>query len=48
MKPNLGIAEKDRDGVENLLTGMLADEYVSYDDAQLSLECRRFPIQQSP
>ena len=30
MKPNLGIADKDRDGVVKLLTGILADEYVLY------------------
>ena len=30
MKPNLGIADKDRDGVVTLLTGIQADEYVLY------------------
>ena len=30
MKPNLGIADKDRDGVVKLLTGILADEYLLY------------------
>jgi starvation-inducible DNA-binding protein len=30
MKPNLGIADKDRSGVEKLLTGILADEYLLY------------------
>lgn len=46
MKPNLGIADKDRDGVVKLLTGILADEYVTlHEVAQLSLECRRPSIQ---
>lgn len=30
MKPNLGIADKDRDGVVKLLTGIQADEYVLF------------------
>lgn len=34
MKPNLGIADKDRDGVVQLLTGVLADEYLLYTKAR--------------
>jgi starvation-inducible DNA-binding protein len=30
MKPNIDIADKDRDGVVKLLTGILADEYLLY------------------
>lgn len=30
MKPNLGIADKDREEVVKLLTGILADEFVIY------------------
>jgi len=30
MKPNIGMTDKDRDGVVKALTALLADEYVLY------------------
>ena len=30
MKPNIGMTDKDRDGVVKALTALLADEYMLY------------------